>query len=220
MGDSTAGESSALFHTGRASCATTQHPQGLGSLPISLPRLWETPYYLVRSSLLYGVDIVQIAQKGGHPHWLIFVSMTLGWTCPTSDSTSSGNIRVGYVISQLDRYPPIYPLMNTPIYSCTTTEHSYTEEFNNKASKEISYLLTPPVDSDIYINTINTTLYVPETRPLYSRTNTQLRDSHLSPLDATTSQAAVSSADSMSLLGYPGPLFKTRPAHNIQSPRQ
>ena len=90
------------------------------------------------------------------------------------------------------------------------------QSFNNE---EISYFLTPPGDTDI--STLSTQLfYVPETRPLSSRTNTQLRDSHLSPLEATTSQVAVCSADSMPLLGYPGPLFKTRPAHNIQSPRQ
>ena len=147
--------------------------------------------------------------------------MTLGRTCPTSDSTSPGNISVGYVISQLYRYPLNYPLMNTPIYSYTTTKHSYIEGLNNKAStRKKSRISLLPRETPIYINTINTTLYVPETRPLSSRTNTQLPDSHLSPLEATTSQAAVSNADSMPLLGYPGPLFKTRPAHDIQSPGQ
>ena len=111
--------------------------------------------------------------------------------------------------------------MNTRISSHTTTKHSYIEELNNKASttkKSRIYFL--PRETPIHINTINTTLYVPETRLLSSRTNTQLRDSHLAPLEATTSQAAVSNADSMLLLDYPGPLFKTRPVHNIQTPRQ
>ena len=146
--------------------------------------------------------------------------MTLCRTCPTSDSTSSGNIRVGYVISQLDRYPTNYPLMNTHIYSYTTTKHSYIEELNNKASTtKKSRISLLPRETPIYINTSNTTLYVRETRLLSSRTNTQLPDSHLSPLEATTSQAVVSNDDIMPLLGYPGPLFKTRPAHDYTIPK-
>ena len=105
--------------------------------------------------------------------------------------------------------------MNTPISSHTNTKHSYIEELNNKASTtQKSHIYFLPRETPTHINTINTTL---STRLLSSRTNTQLRDSHLSPLEATTEQAAVSNADKVPLLGYPGPLFKTRPAHNIQS---
>ena len=107
--------------------------------------------------------------------------------------------------------------------SNTFTTHSYVEEsYNDSLTTKNSriYIIPRKTLVHVYQHCINTTLYAPETRPLSSRINAQLRDSPLSPPEATTCQAAVSNADKVPLLGYPEPLFTTRPAHNIQTPRQ
>ena len=59
----------------------TPPPPGTRESPDKPVTASGNPLQLVWSSLLYGLGIFWVAQKGGRPQWLIFVSMTLGRTC-------------------------------------------------------------------------------------------------------------------------------------------
>ena len=109
--------------------ATAQHPQGLGSPPISLPRLSEKTLRHAWSSLFYVICMTsQLPRKAGYPQMLPYIGLTIGRTRRPRQILPLGLYGLARWPVGQTRFPPNYPLLNTHRSSNALTTHSYVED--------------------------------------------------------------------------------------------